>query len=55
MPWKLHEILNYDVYKNLRYDRIRYLEERGGVPHLTPYLSRRIEKGSGLLLTQAFP
>jgi hypothetical protein len=37
MPWKLHKILNNDVYKNLRYDRIRYLEQSGGEPSLTPY------------------
>lgn len=35
--WKLHQIDDDGVYKNLRYDRIRFLEEPGGVPHLTPY------------------
>ncbi len=37
MPWKLHEILNKDVYKNVRYERIRFLEQVGGEPALTPY------------------
>jgi hypothetical protein len=36
--WKLHEIGDEGVYKNLRYDRIRFLEEVGGAPHLTPYI-----------------
>ena len=39
MPWKLHNIPDKDVYKNLRYDRIRFLEEtkRKGEPALTLY------------------
>jgi len=35
--WKLHEIRDQGVYKDLRYNRIRFLEQRGGEPDLTPY------------------
>jgi hypothetical protein len=39
MAWKLHE-LSEDLYKNLRYDRIRFVEEtkrKGGAqPHAIP-------------------
>ena len=35
--WKLHEIRDEGVYKNLRYDRIRFTEQVRGEASLTLY------------------
>jgi len=37
MPWKLHVINDVGVYNDLRYNRIRFLEQVRGEPAFTPY------------------